>query len=103
MPSAELLAAAAKLTEAQAELNEDTDLFIGPPPPPPALVTEVESANEIECFEEVTRIIASDADNSYDVLGANRNILNDNIKKQYLKLSRIVHALILKLTTRSSS
>ncbi|KAH0729101.1 hypothetical protein KY289_000289 [Solanum tuberosum] len=57
MPSAELLAAAAKLTEAQAELrdvelNEDTDLFIGPAPPPPDFVTEVESANEIEHFEE---------------------------------------------------
>ncbi|KAG5628817.1 hypothetical protein H5410_000534 [Solanum commersonii] len=101
MPSAELLAAATKLTEAQDELwdvemEEDTDLFIGPPPP--ALITEVESANEIEHFEEVKRIIASDADNSYDVLGANRNMLNDNIKKLYL-----INALILKLTTRSSS
>lgn len=33
------------------ELEEDTELFIGPPPP--ALVTEVESANEAERFEEV--------------------------------------------------
>ncbi|KAK6775699.1 hypothetical protein RDI58_026700 [Solanum bulbocastanum] len=84
MPSAELLAAAAKLTEAQAELRdveveEDTELFIGPPPP--ALVTEVESANEAERFEEVTRIMGADADNSYDVLGANRNMLSDNMKK----------------------
>lgn len=33
------------------ELEEDTELFVGPPPP--ALVTEVESANEAERFEEV--------------------------------------------------
>ncbi|KAL3353753.1 hypothetical protein AABB24_018466 [Solanum stoloniferum] len=94
MPSAELLAAAAKLTEAQAELRdveleEDTELFIGPPPP--ALVTEVESANEAERFEEVTRIMGADADNSYDVLGANRNMLSDNMKKRYWKLSLMVH------------
>ncbi|XP_055833296.1 uncharacterized protein LOC129902219 [Solanum dulcamara] len=94
MPSAELLAAAAKLTEAQAELRdveleEDTELFIGPPPP--ALVTEVESANEAERFEEVTRITGADADNSYDVLGVNRNMLSDNMKKRYWKLSLMVH------------
>lgn len=94
MPSAELLAAAAKLTEAQAELRdveleEDNELFIGPPPP--ALVTEVESTNEAERFEEVTRIMGADADNSYDVLGANRNMLSDNMKKRYWKLSLMVH------------
>ncbi|KAJ6291552.1 hypothetical protein OIU76_023595, partial [Salix suchowensis] len=55
MPSAELLAAAAKLTEAQAELREaeleeDTELFIGPAPP--AVVAEAASANEAERFEE---------------------------------------------------
>lgn len=33
------------------ELEEDTETFIGPPPP--ALVTEVESTNEAERFEEV--------------------------------------------------
>ncbi|OIT06940.1 PREDICTED: uncharacterized protein LOC109215170 [Nicotiana attenuata] len=94
IPSAELLAAAAKLTEAQAELRdveleEDTELFVGPPPP--ALVTEVESANEAERFEEVTRIMGAEADNLYDVLGVNRNMLGDNIKKRYWKLSLMVH------------
>ncbi|KAM1806009.1 hypothetical protein ACFX11_029204 [Malus domestica] len=55
MPSAELLAAAAKLTKAHAELREteleeDSEYFIGPPPP--AVVAETESANEAERFEE---------------------------------------------------
>ncbi|CAN6553765.1 unnamed protein product [Malus baccata var. baccata] len=55
MPSAELLAAAAKLTKAhaelrEAELEEDSEYFIGPPPP--AVVAETESANEAERFEE---------------------------------------------------
>lgn len=34
-----------------AELEDDSELFIGPPPP--ALVIEVESSNEAERFEEV--------------------------------------------------
>ncbi|KAK6246601.1 DnaJ domain - like 10 [Theobroma cacao] len=94
MPSAELLAAAAKLTEAQAELREaeleeDNELFIGPPPP--ALVAEAESANEAERFEEVTRIMGVEADCPYDVIGANRNMSADNIKKKYWKLSLLVH------------
>ncbi|XVE60790.1 hypothetical protein DITRI_Ditri05aG0155300 [Diplodiscus trichospermus] len=94
MPSAELLAAAAKLTEAQAELREaeleeDDELFIGPPPP--ALVAEAESANEAERFEEVTRIMGVEADSPYDVIGANRNMSADNIKKKYWKLSLLVH------------
>ncbi|XP_021288684.1 uncharacterized protein LOC110419880 [Herrania umbratica] len=94
MPSAELLAAAAKLTEAQAELREaeleeDNELFIGPPPP--ALVAEAESANEAERFEEVTRIMGVEADSPYDVIGANRNMSADNIKKKYWKLSLLVH------------
>ena len=60
MLSAELLAAAAKLTEAaaelrDAELDDDGGIFIGPPPP--ALVTEAESANESERFEEVCTIV----------------------------------------------
>ncbi|PKA61496.1 hypothetical protein AXF42_Ash014413 [Apostasia shenzhenica] len=55
MPSHELLAAAAELTRAEAEVRDanlevDNDLFIGPPPA--TLVTEVESANEAERFEE---------------------------------------------------
>ncbi|KAL4323941.1 hypothetical protein GQ457_11G011530 [Hibiscus cannabinus] len=94
MPSAELLAAAAKLTEAQAvlreaEVGEDDELFIGPPPP--ALVAEVESANEAERFEEVARIMGAEPDSPYDVIGANRNMSADNIKKKYWKLSLLVH------------
>lgn len=94
MPSAELLAAAAKLTEAQAELREaelgeDDELFIGPPPP--ALVAEAESANEAERFEEVTRIMGVEPDRPYDVIGANRNMSADNMKKKYWKLSLLVH------------
>lgn len=94
MPSAELLAAAAKLTEAQAELREaeleeDTELFIGPAPP--AVVAEAASANEAERFEEVTRIMDAVGDALYDVVGVNRNMSADNIKKRYWKLSLLVH------------
>ncbi|KAK9216449.1 hypothetical protein WN944_008458 [Citrus x changshan-huyou] len=94
MPSAELLAAAAKLTEAQAELRdaeleEDTELFIGPPPP--AMVAEAETANEAERFEEVTRIMGVEGDCPYDVIGANHNMSAENIKKRYWKLSLFVH------------
>ncbi|GMH21798.1 hypothetical protein Nepgr_023640 [Nepenthes gracilis] len=94
MPSSDLLDAAAKLTEAQAELREaeleqDNELFIGPPPP--AMVTEVESANEAERFEEVTRIMGVEFDTPYDVLGVNHNMAADNIKKRYWKLSLMVH------------
>ncbi|KAI3774500.1 hypothetical protein L1987_49058 [Smallanthus sonchifolius] len=94
MPSAELLAAAAKLTEAEAELREaeigeDDELFIGPPPP--AVVNEAASANDAERFEEVTRIIGAEADNLYDVVGVNRNMAADSIKKRYWKLSLMVH------------
>ncbi|XP_057503123.1 uncharacterized protein LOC130786774 [Actinidia eriantha] len=94
MPSAELLAAAAKLTEAEAELREaemeeDTEVFIGPPPP--AVVAEAESANEAERFEEVTRIMGAEVDSPYDVLGVNRNMSADNMKKRYWKLSLMVH------------
>ncbi|KAG5224673.1 DNAJ heat shock N-terminal domain-containing family protein [Salix suchowensis] len=94
MPSAELLAAAAKLTEAQAELREaeleeDTELFIGPAPP--AVVAEAASANEAERFEEVTRIMDTVGDSPYDVVGVNRNMSADNLKKRYWKLSLLVH------------
>ncbi|XP_071691562.1 uncharacterized protein [Rutidosis leptorrhynchoides] len=94
MPSAELLAAAAKLTEAEAELREaevgeDDDLFIGPPPP--AMVKEAASANEAERFDEVTRIMGADVDSPYDVVGVNRQMAADNIKKRYWKLSLMVH------------
>ncbi|KAK9145928.1 hypothetical protein Sjap_005831 [Stephania japonica] len=94
MPSSELLAAAAKLTEAEAALREaeveaDTDLFIGPPPP--AVVAEAESANEAERFEEITRILGVEIENPYDVLGVNWKMSSDNIKKRYWKLSLMVH------------
>ncbi|KAL2497307.1 DNAJ heat shock N-terminal domain-containing protein [Abeliophyllum distichum] len=94
MPSAELLAVAAKLTEAEAELreaelDEDSELFIGPPPP--AMVTEAESANEAERFEEITRILGAEDDSTYDVLGVNKNMSAENIKKRYWKLSLMVH------------
>lgn len=92
MPSAELLAAAAKLTEAEAELREaeeDAELFIGPPPP--AVAAEAESANEAERFEEVTRIVGAEACSPYDALGVNHNMSPDNIKKRYWKLSLMVH------------
>lgn len=35
----------------EAELEEDSEFFIGPPPP--AMVAETASANEAERFEEV--------------------------------------------------
>lgn len=35
-----------------AELEEDSELFVGPPPP--AMVAEAASANEAERFEEVS-------------------------------------------------
>ncbi|XP_047341307.1 calponin homology domain-containing protein DDB_G0272472 isoform X2 [Impatiens glandulifera] len=94
MPSAELLAAAAKLTEAEAELrevelDEDSLVFIGPPPP--AMVSEAESSNEAERFEEVTRIVGAEVDSPYDVLGVNRKMPTENVKKRYWKLSLMVH------------
>ncbi|CAN1159528.1 GPALPP motifs-containing protein 1 [Linum perenne] len=94
MPSSELLAAAAKLTEAQEELRTvelevDNELFVGPPPP--AVAAEAESANEAERFEEVTRIMDSSDDSPYDVVGVNYKMSADNIKKRYWKLSLLVH------------
>lgn len=94
MPSSELLAAAAKLTEAEAELREaefeiDNDLFIGPPPA--AVAAEAESANEAERFEEVTRIMEAETGSAYDVLGMNHNMSADNMKKRYWKMSLMVH------------
>ncbi|KAK1273880.1 hypothetical protein QJS04_geneDACA013306 [Acorus gramineus] len=94
MPSQELLAAAAKLTEAESVLRDadfevDTGLFIGPPPP--AMVAEAESANEAERFEEVTRIVELEDGNPYDIVGANWKMPMDNIKKRYWKLSLLVH------------
>ncbi|KAK9921375.1 hypothetical protein M0R45_029886 [Rubus argutus] len=57
-PSAELLAAAAKLTEAEAEaelreaeLEQDYGIFIGPPPRP-VVAAEAESANQADRFQE---------------------------------------------------
>ncbi|KAF9604494.1 hypothetical protein IFM89_006849 [Coptis chinensis] len=85
MPSSELLAAAAKLTEATAELRDaefefDNDLFIGPAPP--AVAAEAASSNEAERFEEVTRIMEVETGSPYDLLGVNRNMSADNIKKR---------------------
>ncbi|KAG4206087.1 hypothetical protein ERO13_A04G142550v2, partial [Gossypium hirsutum] len=73
----------------EVEIEEDDELFIGPPPP--ALVAEAESANEAESFEEVTRIMGAESDCPYDVIGANRNISADNINKKYWKLSLSAH------------
>ncbi|XP_051226034.1 uncharacterized protein [Lolium perenne] len=93
MPSRELLAAAAEMTEAlrcrDAELEADDGFLIGPPPP--AMVAEAASANEAERFEEVTRILGADADALYDVLGINWKMSPENIKKRYWKLSLLVH------------
>lgn len=41
----------------EAELEQDNGLFIGPPPP--AVVTEAESTNEAERFEEVLSFLIS--------------------------------------------
>ncbi|KAF3339972.1 Protein HLJ1 [Carex littledalei] len=94
MPSRELLEAAAELTEAagllrEADIGEESEVLIGPPPP--ALVSEAESANEAERFEEVTRIMGADAESAYDVLGINWKMASENIKKKYWKLSLLVH------------
>lgn len=70
-------------------MEEDTELFIGPAPP--AVVAEAASANEAERFEEVTRIMDAVGDSLYDVVGVNRNMSADNIKKRYWKLSLLVH------------
>ncbi|XP_072995216.1 uncharacterized protein [Typha latifolia] len=94
MPSRELMAAAAELTQAEsllrdADVEVDNDLLIGPPPP--AMVAEAESANEAERFEEVARIAGADVDSPYEVLGVNWKMSSDNIKKRYWKLSLMVH------------
>ncbi|XP_006644240.1 uncharacterized protein LOC102719711 [Oryza brachyantha] len=93
MPSRELLAAAAEMTEAlrsrDAEVEADDGFLIGPPPP--AMVAEAASANEAERFEEVTRILAADENLPYDVVGVNWKMSSDNIKKRYWKLSLLVH------------
>ncbi|KAL9260931.1 hypothetical protein AKJ16_DCAP03264, partial [Drosera capensis] len=92
MPSAELLAAAAKLTEAQAELRdaeleEDDRFFIGPPPP--AVVAEADSSNEAERFEEITRIMVNDDGNPCDILGVNHKMSLDNVKKRSTKKRKL--------------
>lgn len=94
MPSRELLAAAAELTEAEtllreADLEADDGLLIGPPPP--AMVAEAESANEAERFEEVSRIAGAEVDKPYEVLGVNWKMSSANVKKSYWKLSLLVH------------
>ncbi|ONK79163.1 uncharacterized protein A4U43_C01F3570 [Asparagus officinalis] len=92
MPSRELLAAAAELTDAENLLREadmEDELLIGPPPP--AVVAEAESANEAERFEEVARIADAEVEKPYDILGVNWKMSSDNIKKRYWKLSLLVH------------
>ena len=95
MPTPELLAAAAKLKEAEAELREaeleakDARVFIGPAPR--VVVAEAESANQGDRFEEVARIMEVEDDSMYDILGVNRNVSADNMKKRYWKLSLLVH------------
>nr|XP_011461669.1 PREDICTED: uncharacterized protein LOC101300325 [Fragaria vesca subsp. vesca] len=95
MPTPELLAAVAKLREAEAELREaeleekGNRVFIGPAPR--VVAAEGESASQSDRFEEVTRIMEAEDDNLYDILGANHNVSADNIKKRYWKLSLLVH------------
>ncbi|KAL8504248.1 hypothetical protein ACS0TY_022831 [Phlomoides rotata] len=101
MPSAELLAAAAKLPEAEAELREaeldgEGDLFIGPPHPAVvkeallkqnvlmSIVMVIADLTTILHFQ-ITRIISAEADSSYDIVGANNNMTAENIKKRLKK------------------
>ncbi|GMP80664.1 hypothetical protein CsSME_00035682 [Camellia sinensis var. sinensis] len=56
-----------------------------------SVIIEAESTNEAERFEEVTRIMGVEVESPYDVLGVNRNMSADNIKKRYWKLSLMVH------------
>ncbi|XP_021896003.1 uncharacterized protein LOC110813255 [Carica papaya] len=82
MPSAELLAAAAKLTEAQAELRY---LLTGKK-------NKRDTHQNFPCLlHQVTRIMGVEADCPYEILGTNRNMSADNIKKKYWKLSLLVH------------
>ncbi|KAH7438887.1 hypothetical protein KP509_04G035100 [Ceratopteris richardii] len=94
MPSAEMLEAAAQLTQAGPsvrEVEEDIGMepFIGPPPP--AAVKEAESSNEAERFEEVERILAPDIENAYELLGLRVGAAAESMKKRYWKLSLLVH------------
>ncbi|CAK9261410.1 unnamed protein product [Sphagnum jensenii] len=94
MPSADMLAAAARLTEAESLLREaekelENDPLVGPPPP--SVVAEAESANDAERFEEVTRMVARDIGNAYDLLGVKPDVNPTVLKKRYWKLSLLVH------------
>ncbi|BBN16936.1 hypothetical protein MPTK1_7g10580 [Marchantia polymorpha subsp. ruderalis] len=94
MPSKEMLEAAAKLEEAEAALRAAEEELEGDPmigPPPPAAVAEAASANDAERFEEVTRIIAPDVGNAYELLGVKREVTAADLKKRYWKLSLLVH------------
>ncbi|CAA6661270.1 unnamed protein product [Spirodela intermedia] len=93
MPSAELLAAAAALTEAatamrDADLEDDGELLIGPPPP--AVVSEVESANEAERFEELSLMVHPDkcshpqAHQAFVILNKCFKLLQDTEKRKEL-------------------
>ncbi|KAF9603482.1 hypothetical protein IFM89_036755 [Coptis chinensis] len=85
MPSSELLAAA-KLTEATAELRDaefefNNDLFIGPAPP--AVAVEAASSNEAERFKEVARIVEVETGNKCSHPQAHRAFvkLNEGFKE----------------------
>lgn len=39
-------------------------------------------------FHQVTRIMGTDANDPYDIVGANHNMSTDNIKKRYALLLR---------------
>ncbi|KAG6543258.1 hypothetical protein Mapa_015339 [Marchantia paleacea] len=94
MPSKDMLEAAAKLAEAEAALRAAEEELEGDPmigPPPPAAVAEAASANDAERFEEVTRIIAPDVGNAYELLGVKREVTAADLKKRYWKLSLLVH------------
>ncbi|XP_024522880.1 uncharacterized protein LOC9640968 [Selaginella moellendorffii] len=94
MPTPDMLAAAARVTEAEdalrkAEEELDQDPFVGPPPP--AIVAEAESVNEAERFEEVTRILDPDMRDAYHILSVKPDATAEVIKKRYWKLSLLVH------------
>lgn len=94
MPSADMLAAAARLSEAEARLREaelelENDPLIGPAPA--TVVAEAASANDAERFEEVTRMLSRDVKNAYDLLGVKSDVEPSVLKKKYWKLSLLVH------------
>jgi hypothetical protein len=76
-------------TGREAEKELENDPLVGPPPP--SVVAEAESANDAERFEEVTRMVARDIGNAYDLLGVKPDVNPSVLKKRYWKLSLLVH------------